>query len=220
MHHILCESPFISRDFYAIRPLILWHILGSYFLLIWGVGVVRIIFKLHASGCGNLLPKFIICQSRFQVCISCFIDKGGNPKKGARTGALANFRRFVWNTWSPATGQTAWQTFPLLNAWTDALAEDPNMAQDPTRNSYFPNGINTFQIPDDFWMHRHCISEWGWLLVFTLETTRTTETTRRTLENNPFLYFQYYKFQCCEAARLLEAPKPWKYPSRRKIGQK
>ena len=45
MHHILCESPFISRDFYAIRPLILWHILGSYFLLIWAVGVVRIIFK-------------------------------------------------------------------------------------------------------------------------------------------------------------------------------
>ena len=43
MHHILCGSPFISRDFYAIRPLILWRILASYFLLIWGVGVVRII---------------------------------------------------------------------------------------------------------------------------------------------------------------------------------
>ena len=49
MHHILCESPFISRDFYAIRPLILWHILGSYFLLIWGVGVVRIIFTSKKS---------------------------------------------------------------------------------------------------------------------------------------------------------------------------
>ena len=46
MHHILCESPFIfSRDFYAIRPLNLWHILGAYFLLIWGVGVVEIIFR-------------------------------------------------------------------------------------------------------------------------------------------------------------------------------
>ena len=45
MHHILCANPFISRDFYAIRPLILWHILGSYFLLIWGVGVVEIVFR-------------------------------------------------------------------------------------------------------------------------------------------------------------------------------
>ena len=44
MHHTFCESPFISREFYAIRPLILRHILGSYFLLIWAVGVVRIIF--------------------------------------------------------------------------------------------------------------------------------------------------------------------------------
>ena len=40
MHHILCESPFISRDFYAIRPLILWHILGTFFL-IWGAGKKR-----------------------------------------------------------------------------------------------------------------------------------------------------------------------------------
>ena len=32
----------LSRDFYAIR--ILWHILGAYFLLIWGVGV-EILFK-------------------------------------------------------------------------------------------------------------------------------------------------------------------------------
>ena len=43
MHHILCENPFISRDCYTIRPLILWHILGSYVLLIWGVGVVEIV---------------------------------------------------------------------------------------------------------------------------------------------------------------------------------
>ena len=35
-----------SRDFYAIRPLNLWHILGSYFLLIWGVRVVKLVFKI------------------------------------------------------------------------------------------------------------------------------------------------------------------------------
>ena len=45
MHHILCESPFIARDLYAIRPLMFWHLLGSYFLLIWGVGVVKIFFS-------------------------------------------------------------------------------------------------------------------------------------------------------------------------------
>ena len=41
VHHILCESPFMSRDFYAIRLLMSWHILGGIFLLIsciWGVG--------------------------------------------------------------------------------------------------------------------------------------------------------------------------------------
>ena len=37
-HHVPCESPSISRDFYAIRPLILWHILGAHFLLILGGG--------------------------------------------------------------------------------------------------------------------------------------------------------------------------------------
>ena len=46
MHHILCESPFISRDFYAIQPLILWLIWRTYFLLIvWGVGAVKIVFR-------------------------------------------------------------------------------------------------------------------------------------------------------------------------------
>ena len=45
MHQILCESPFTSRDFYAIRTLILWRILGAYFLLIWGGGVVKIVFR-------------------------------------------------------------------------------------------------------------------------------------------------------------------------------
>ena len=50
MHHILCENPFTSRDF-DIRPLILWHILGSYLLLMWPVGVVEIAFNL-----GTLIP--------------------------------------------------------------------------------------------------------------------------------------------------------------------
>ena len=53
VHHILCESPFISRDFYAIRPLILWHVLGAYFLLIWWVGVSKC-FSVRAS---TLEPK-------------------------------------------------------------------------------------------------------------------------------------------------------------------
>ena len=44
MHHILCESLLISGDSYAIRPLVVWHILGAYCLLIWGVGVVKIVF--------------------------------------------------------------------------------------------------------------------------------------------------------------------------------
>ena len=38
MHHILCESPFKSRDLYAIRPLILRHILGAYFFANMGGG--------------------------------------------------------------------------------------------------------------------------------------------------------------------------------------
>ena len=61
VHHILCESPFIPRDFYAIRPLIygiFWvYFFGFILLLIWGVGVVEIVF----SGClllERLLPFF------------------------------------------------------------------------------------------------------------------------------------------------------------------
>ena len=50
VHHILCESPFIPRDFYAVRPLILWHILGAFLLLIWGVGVVKIVFREWRKG--------------------------------------------------------------------------------------------------------------------------------------------------------------------------
>ena len=42
--HIFCRNPLNLTDFYAIRTSIVWHILGAYFLQIWGVGVVRIIF--------------------------------------------------------------------------------------------------------------------------------------------------------------------------------
>ena len=56
MHHILCESPLISRDFYAIRPLILWHI-WHFFLRIWGVGVVRIIFNIRGGPLRNHCSK-------------------------------------------------------------------------------------------------------------------------------------------------------------------
>ena len=41
-----CRNPLILTDFYAIQTPIVWHILGAYFFLqIWGVGVVRIIFR-------------------------------------------------------------------------------------------------------------------------------------------------------------------------------
>ena len=43
--HIFYGHPLISTDFYAIRTPIVWHILGAYFLQIWGMGVVRIIFN-------------------------------------------------------------------------------------------------------------------------------------------------------------------------------
>ena len=50
VHHILCASLFISRDFYAIRPLVLYIIayFGSIFFASMGVGVVKIVFN-HAS---------------------------------------------------------------------------------------------------------------------------------------------------------------------------
>ena len=41
-----CGNPLILTDFYAIQTPIVWHIFGAYFLQIWGVGVVRIIFRL------------------------------------------------------------------------------------------------------------------------------------------------------------------------------
>ena len=36
--HSLWKSLYFKGFFYAIRPLILWHILGSYFLLVWRGG--------------------------------------------------------------------------------------------------------------------------------------------------------------------------------------
>ena len=39
-----CRTPLILTDFYAIQTPFVWHILGAYFLQIWGAGVVRIIF--------------------------------------------------------------------------------------------------------------------------------------------------------------------------------
>ena len=36
--HTFCRSPFILTDVYAIRTPIVWHILGAYFLQIWGCG--------------------------------------------------------------------------------------------------------------------------------------------------------------------------------------
>ena len=39
VHHILYESfLFFQGIFYAIRPLISWHILGAYFLIFFGGG--------------------------------------------------------------------------------------------------------------------------------------------------------------------------------------
>ena len=41
VHHILFESPRMARDFYATRPLVLWHILGTTLLLTWGWGLPK-----------------------------------------------------------------------------------------------------------------------------------------------------------------------------------
>ena len=45
IYHIFCRNLLILTDFYAIRTPIVWHVLGAYFFQIWGVGVVRIIFR-------------------------------------------------------------------------------------------------------------------------------------------------------------------------------
>ena len=39
----VCESPCIfARDIYAIRPLILWHVLGAFFAKIGGGGLSKL----------------------------------------------------------------------------------------------------------------------------------------------------------------------------------
>ena len=43
------QKSLISTDFYAIQIPFVWHILGACFLQIWGVGVVRIIYKCRFS---------------------------------------------------------------------------------------------------------------------------------------------------------------------------
>ena len=60
------KSPFMSRDFYAIRPLILWHILRPYFLLIRGVGVVEIVFIQLCNLLATALFKMITGKKLLQ----------------------------------------------------------------------------------------------------------------------------------------------------------
>ena len=68
VHHILCESPFISRDYYPLQPLILWHGLGAFFLPMWGVGVVKIVFTRHCHAwCVTMCRK----QQRGSVPTGC-----------------------------------------------------------------------------------------------------------------------------------------------------
>ena len=42
---ISCRNPLILRELYAILTPSVWYIFGASFLQIWGVGVVRIVFK-------------------------------------------------------------------------------------------------------------------------------------------------------------------------------
>ena len=95
VHHILCESPFISRDFYVIRPLTSWHILGSYCLLIWGAGVVEIVF-IHLQP-WEVLP-FLTMQRQRCVKILCPKDPAFytplalNCQKGQHLSALEVYK--------------------------------------------------------------------------------------------------------------------------------
>ena len=47
--HLFCRNPLILRDFYARRAPIVWHILGAYFLQIWG-----------GAGGQNCFPVFLV----------------------------------------------------------------------------------------------------------------------------------------------------------------
>ena len=88
MHHILCGNPFISRDFYAIRPPILWHILGAYFLLIWGVGVVKIIFNFW-----RIIYVLVSCQGAHQSFHSAAArPQAPGPERPSPFGAKPHMR--------------------------------------------------------------------------------------------------------------------------------
>ena len=47
--NIFCKNPLISRDFYAMLTPIVWRILGACLLQIWGLGVLRSVFKTQPS---------------------------------------------------------------------------------------------------------------------------------------------------------------------------
>ena len=82
-----CRNPLILTDFYAIQTPIVWHLLGAYFLQIWGVGVVRIIFRkdqknprAHKNKIGTLPPpppkpkipsdtKLLLTKNDFEIII-------------------------------------------------------------------------------------------------------------------------------------------------------
>ena len=82
MHHILCESPLFSRNFYVIRPLILWHILGAYFLLIWRVGVVKIGCPIRAHPSAL---RQVVCRQLNQRAF-----QNGDARKGDLAEKLRN----------------------------------------------------------------------------------------------------------------------------------
>ena len=72
--HIFCRNPSILADFCAMWTPIVWHILGAYFLQIWGVVVVRI---------------YMCCQ----LCILTQIrgeDVNGNPHTFWKRGPFEN----------------------------------------------------------------------------------------------------------------------------------
>ena len=87
--HIFCRNPLILADVYAIHTPIVWHILGAYFLQIWGVGVVRILFtNLHplnewGSGFTAIHVTPPITFRRFSLLVTCF----GPVHRGTARGA-------------------------------------------------------------------------------------------------------------------------------------
>ena len=67
VRHIFGRNPLILRDFYAIRTPIVWHILGAYFLQIWGVRVVRIVSNLRFGNAAIVLRlRFFVWSEKLQ----------------------------------------------------------------------------------------------------------------------------------------------------------